>query len=79
MPSCTGARSRRSPAHRRSRRGVRPRTRLPPNAPLLTCAMVAARGGPAEAVTAARRAVDLGGVHAELYRRTLAEITGAPA
>jgi hypothetical protein len=41
--------------------------------------MVAARGARAEAVTAARRAVDLGGVHAELYRRTLAEITGAPA
>ena len=41
--------------------------------------LLAARGARAEAVTAARRAVDLGGVHAELYRRTLAEITGAPA
>jgi Tetratricopeptide repeat/Peptidase_C39 like family len=41
--------------------------------------VLAARGDRAEALIAARRAVDLGGAHAELYRRTLAEITGAPA
>jgi hypothetical protein len=40
---------------------------------------LAARGARAEALIAARRAVDLGGAHAELYRRTLTEITAAPA
>jgi tetratricopeptide (TPR) repeat protein len=41
--------------------------------------VLAAQGARAEALIAARRAVDLGGAHAELYRRTLAEITRAPA
>jgi hypothetical protein len=41
--------------------------------------MLVARGARAEALNAARRAVDLGGAHAELYRRTLAEIADAPA
>jgi tetratricopeptide (TPR) repeat protein len=41
--------------------------------------VLATQGARAEALIAARRAVDLGGAHAELYRRTLAEITAAPA
>ena len=41
--------------------------------------VLAARGARDEALIAARRAVDLGGPHAEVYRRTLAEISGAPA
>ena len=40
--------------------------------------VLAAQGARAEALIAARRAVDLGGA-CELYRRTLAEITRAPA
>ena len=42
-------------------------------------AVVAARGARAEVLTAARRAIDLGGAPAELYRRTLGEVTGARA
>ena len=41
--------------------------------------VLAAQGARDEAVIAARRAVDLGGAHAEVYRRTLEEISGAPA
>lgn len=41
--------------------------------------VLAARGARDEALIAARRAVDLGGPHAEVYRRTLEEISGAPA
>ena len=79
MPSCTGAPSRRSPAPGRSRRGVGPRTRLPSNAPSLTCDMLAAGGARAEALTAARRAAAYRSADAELYRRTFAEIADAPA
>ena len=38
-----------------------------------------AQGARDEALIAARRAVDLGGAHAEVYRRTLEQINGAPA
>jgi tetratricopeptide (TPR) repeat protein len=41
--------------------------------------VLAAQGARDEALSAARRAVDLGGAHAEVYRRTLEEISGAPA
>ena len=41
--------------------------------------VLAAQGARDEALIAARRAVDLGGPHAEVYRRTLHEIGGAPA
>jgi len=41
--------------------------------------VLAAQGARDEALIAARRAVDLGGAHAEVYRRTLEEIGGAPA
>lgn len=41
--------------------------------------VLAAQGARDEALIAARRAVDLGGTHAEVYRRTLEEIGGAPA
>lgn len=41
--------------------------------------VLAKQGERAEAVIAARRAVALGGVHADIYRRTLAEIGGGPA
>jgi Tetratricopeptide repeat/Peptidase_C39 like family len=41
--------------------------------------VLAAQGARDEALIAARRAVDLGGSHAEVYRRTLEEISGAPA
>jgi hypothetical protein len=40
--------------------------------------VLAAQGAWKEALIAARRAVDLGGPHAEVYRRTLEEIGGAP-
>jgi tetratricopeptide (TPR) repeat protein len=41
--------------------------------------VLAAQGARTEALIAARRAVELGGAHAEVYRRTLEEIRGAPA
>jgi hypothetical protein len=41
--------------------------------------VLAAQGARDQALIAARRAVDLGGAHAEVYRRTLDEIGGAPA
>jgi hypothetical protein len=41
--------------------------------------VLAAQGAREEALIAARRAVGLGGAHAETYRRTLAEISGDPA
>jgi hypothetical protein len=41
--------------------------------------VLAARGARDEALIAARRAVDLGGAHAEVYRRTLEEISGERA
>jgi tetratricopeptide (TPR) repeat protein len=41
--------------------------------------VLAAQGARDEALIAARRAVALGGTHAEVYRRTLEEIGGAPA
>jgi tetratricopeptide (TPR) repeat protein len=41
--------------------------------------VLAARGARAEALIAARRAVDLGGAHAEVYRRTLEQIGGQVA
>jgi tetratricopeptide (TPR) repeat protein len=41
--------------------------------------VLAAQGARDEALIAARRAFDLGGAHAEVYRRTLEEISGAPA
>jgi tetratricopeptide (TPR) repeat protein len=41
--------------------------------------VLAKQGERAEAVIAARRAVALGGVHADTYRRTLAEIGGGSA
>jgi tetratricopeptide (TPR) repeat protein len=41
--------------------------------------VLAAQGAREEALIAARRAVDLGGAHAEVFRRTLEEIGGAPA
>jgi hypothetical protein len=41
--------------------------------------VLAAQGVRAEALIAAQRAVELGGTHAEVYRRTLEEIRGAPA
>jgi hypothetical protein len=41
--------------------------------------VLAAQGVRAEALVAARRAVELGGAHGEVYRRTLEEIRGEPA
>lgn len=41
--------------------------------------VLAARGARVEAVLAAKRAIGLGGPHAETYRRTLAEITAGAA
>ena len=41
--------------------------------------VLAAQGARGEALIAARRAVDLGGAHAEVYRQTLEQIGGAPA
>jgi hypothetical protein len=41
--------------------------------------VLAVLGARDEALIAARRAVDLGGAHAEVYRRTLEELAGAPA
>jgi tetratricopeptide (TPR) repeat protein len=41
--------------------------------------VLAAQGARAEALVAARRAVDLGGAHAEVYRRTLEQISGQAA
>jgi tetratricopeptide (TPR) repeat protein len=41
--------------------------------------VLAAQGARDEALIAARRAVDLGGAHADAYRRTLQEIGGSPA
>jgi tetratricopeptide (TPR) repeat protein len=41
--------------------------------------VLAAQGNRAEALSAAQRAVELGGAHAEVYRRTLEEIRGQPA
>jgi tetratricopeptide (TPR) repeat protein len=41
--------------------------------------VLAAQGARDEALIAARRAVDLGGAHADVYRRTLQEIGGSPA
>lgn len=41
--------------------------------------VLAAQGARGEALIAARRAVELGGAHAEVYRQTLEQIGGAPA